>query len=369
MTLILLNAGLVIGGSVGADRLDVSSGLAVPIVTAFLLQFSVYLVAVFPEARARLEARLSTKVLAGGLVAVSVAPYLVYSLPTRRLFGGVIGEAARFLQLRQPTLFVWFPPKGHRFQWQDIVVLLLLAYPMVSGASYMFQQIYRSPGGNVPEDVYVLGKMMLIPLGAIIYLSLRRLEGANFQLRISARDFEVGVKNYLLFLPIGIPLTLGIGFAKWAPYEFDAWTDPLAVLARIVGLYAAVSLAGGTVFSGNPSESARRQRGVGLDGRSSRRALLFGLAPHLIARFPQLALCPRGGFRRVVLRQGVQHRSKRRRGGGNAHSRCGYARVHLSARLNRLSSSLFTRMDSSNAHFKTGDISTERGIFQEDHRV
>lgn len=249
ITLILLNVGLAIGGSVGADRLDVSAGLAVPIVAAFLLQISVYLVAVFPEARARLEARLSKKALAGCLVAVSVVPYLVYSLPT-----GVfsVESLLRLLAfcVAVAYAFVWFPPKGHRFQWQDVVVLLLLAYPMVGGASYMFQQIYRSPGGNVPEDVYALGKVMLIPLGAMIYLCLRRLEGANFQLPISARDFTVGVKNYLLFLPIGIPLTLGIGFAKWAPYVFDSWTDPLAVFARIVGLYAAVALAEELYFRG-----------------------------------------------------------------------------------------------------------------------
>ena len=237
------------GGSAGADRLDVSAALAVPIVAAFLLQISVYLVAVFPEARARLEARMSTKALAGCLVAASVVPYLVYSLPT-----GVfsVESLLRLLAfcVAAAYLFVWFPPKGHRFQWQDVVVLLLLAYPMVGGASQMFQQIYRSPGGNVPADVYALGKVMLIPLGAMIYLSLRRLEGANFQLRISARELAVGVKNYLLFLPIGIPLTLGIGFAQWAPYEFDSWTDPLAVLARIAGLYAAVALAEELYFRG-----------------------------------------------------------------------------------------------------------------------
>ena len=249
ITFFLLNVGLVIGGSVGADRLEVSAGIAVPIVTAFLLQFSVYLVAVFPEARARLETLLSTKELAGCLVAVSVVPYLVYSLPTGVFSVESLVKLLAFC-IAAVYLFVWFPPKGHRFQWQDVVVLLLLAYPMVGGASDMFQKIYRSPGGNVPEDVYALGKVMLIPLGAIIYLSLRRLEGANFQLRISARDFEVGVKNYLLFLPIGIPLTLGIGFAQWAPYESDSWSDPLAVLARIVGLYAVVSLAEELYFRG-----------------------------------------------------------------------------------------------------------------------
>ena len=249
ITLILLNVGLAIGGSVGADRLDVSTDLAVPIVAAFLLQISVYLVAVFPEARARLEARLSADKLAGCLVAASVVPYLVYSLPT-----GVfsVGSLLRLLAYcgAAAYIFVWFPPAARRLQWQDVVVLLLLAYPMLGGTSYMFKQIYRSPGGNVPADMYALGKVMLIPFGAMIYLSLRRLEGTNFQLTISARDFVAGLKNYLLFLPIGIPLTLGIGFAKWAPFVFDSWTDPLAVLARIVGLYAAVALAEELYFRG-----------------------------------------------------------------------------------------------------------------------
>ena len=114
----------------------------------------------------------------------------------------------------------------------------------------MFRGIYRPPDGNVPDDVYALGKIMLIPLGAMTYLSLRRLEGTNFQLAISSRDFMVGLKNYLLFLPIGIPLTVSIGYAAWGPYSFDSWTDLLTVLSRTAGLYAAVALSEELYFRG-----------------------------------------------------------------------------------------------------------------------
>jgi len=249
ITLILLSAGLLIAGVIGADHLGVSAGLAVPIVAAFLLQVSVYLVAVFPEARGRLEARLSANALAASVVTASLVPYLVYSLPT----GVFTVESALTLFAFcgiTAYVFVWFPPSGHRLLWQDVGVLTLLAYPMIGGVSDMLRQIYRPPGGNVPGDVYALGKIMLIPFGAMIYLSLRRLEGTNFQLAISFRDFTVGLKNYLLFLPIGIPFTLGIGYAAWGPYTFDSWLDPLSVLGHAAGLYAAVALSEELYFRG-----------------------------------------------------------------------------------------------------------------------
>ena len=147
-------------------------------------------------------------------------------------------------------VYVLAPPRKHRLAWQDGLVLALLAYPMVSGLSDMFKQIYQHPGGNIPGDVHGLGKIMLIPLGAMVFLSLRRLQGTNYQLAISGADFSVGVKNFLLFLPVGIPLSLGIGFAEWNPRVFDSWTVPVEMAGGALGLYAAVALSEELYFRG-----------------------------------------------------------------------------------------------------------------------
>ena len=282
-TLILLNAGLIIAAFIAADRLDVPGRLAVPVAAAFLVQISVCLVPLFPPVRLYLEDRFSSVALASLLVATALTPYLIYSLPS-----GVFSlrSFATLLAFSGAVAFIYVlaPPREHRLSWQDVIVLALLAYPMVSGLSDMFKEIYPNPGGNVPGDVYAIGKIMLISLGAMVFLSLRPLRGTNYQLAISRSDFRAGLKNYLLFLPIGIPLALGIGFASWGPRSFDSWTDLVEVAGRAAGLYAAVALSEELYFRGVIQNllSATFNRPAAAQAVA---ALLFGLA-HISPGFP-----------------------------------------------------------------------------------
>jgi membrane protease YdiL (CAAX protease family) len=113
----------------------------------------------------------------------------------------------------------------------------------------MFKDTYVSPGGNVPQ-LDILGKIMLIPLGATVYLSLRRLEGSGFRLAISRADFTTGLKNYFLFLPLGIPLGILIGFVRWNPAPMDSWTYVFEVAGKMLGVYATLALAEEMFFRG-----------------------------------------------------------------------------------------------------------------------
>ena len=237
-----------VAGFILASRYQVPPAIAVPIVLAFLLQASVYLVPGFPQIRAALESRFTARQLAALLAAVSVAPYLVYSIPTGVFaLTGLAKLSALILIVCLPFLLV--PASDARLGWQDVVVLLALAYPMISGLSPMFREIYRSPIPDITQ-LDILGKMMLVPLGATVFLSIRKLPQTGFRLAVSANDFKVGLKNYLLFLPIGIPIALLTGFTQWGPKAVNQWTYVPELLGNTLGVYAFVALGEELYFRG-----------------------------------------------------------------------------------------------------------------------
>jgi len=247
-TLAILNTGLVAAGFILASRYQVPAAIAVPIVLAFLLQASVYLVPGFPQIRAALESRFTPRRLAALLAAVSVAPYLIYSVPAGVFaLAGLTKLSAIVLVVCLPFLVA--PSSDKRLGWQDIVVLLALAYPMISGLSPMFREIYRSPIPDITKLDF-LGKLMLVPLGAMVFLSIRKLPATGFRLAVSATDLKVGLKNYLLFLPIGIPLALATGFVQWGPKPIHQWTYIPELLGNTLGVYAFVALGEELYFRG-----------------------------------------------------------------------------------------------------------------------
>ena len=104
--------------------------IAIPIVAAFLLQISFYLLPALASVRRRLENRLSPPRLATFAVVASVAPYLVYSLPT-----GVFQVAALLnlltLCLLLGFLFVLCPTRSRSLTWQDLLALSAVAVVML----------------------------------------------------------------------------------------------------------------------------------------------------------------------------------------------------------------------------------------------
>ena len=247
-TLTILNLGLAIAGYVYASQRDVAAALAVPIVAAFLLQASAYLIPGFPEARSRLEKRFKPPQIAALAVIASLLPYLVYSIPTSVFSWEAFGKLA-FYCLFVTFLFVVTPPRANRLSWQDGLALGLLAWPEVSGVGF-FHNIYVSPIPEMVGSLDSLGALMLIPLGATAFLSLRQLEGVDFRLLPTGGDLRVGVKNYLLVLPVAVPIAVGTGFATWGPRPIESWTYPFELVGTMLGIYAAVALAEEFAFRG-----------------------------------------------------------------------------------------------------------------------
>jgi membrane protease YdiL (CAAX protease family) len=247
-TLAVLNLGLAAGGWIFASVHGIAAPDAVPIVAAFLAQSSVYLVPGFPEVRSRLERRFPPVRIASLAASCSLAPYLIYAVPTQVFSWEAFGKLAAYCVVIA-FLFVVAPVRKQRFSWQDAAALVLLGGPHISGVTF-FGEIYVSPVAGIVPRLDILGKLMTIPLGVTVFLSLRRLEGVGFRLAPSRHDLAAGLRNYVLFLPIGIPLAIAVGFVQWGPKPVEGWSYLLELLGTMLGTYAAVALAEEFAFRG-----------------------------------------------------------------------------------------------------------------------
>ena len=248
LTLLLLNSALIVAAAVYAVRHDIPVAAAIPLAAAFLTAASVYLVPGFPNARARLEESFSKRQIAAMAWAASLAPYLIYSVPTG-VFSFFSAAKLALLCGLIAGLFLLPRPRGEGLGPADVAVLAALAYPMVSGVSTLFRDIYVSPHSEIPR-LDVLGRIMLVPLGAIVFLSIRKVSGTGFRFQVSLSDLKTGCNNYLLFLPVGIPLALATGFVRWNPAPIDHWTYVPMVVGNMLGVYLVIGLGEELYFRG-----------------------------------------------------------------------------------------------------------------------
>jgi membrane protease YdiL (CAAX protease family) len=188
--------------------------------------------------------------LAALLVAGGIAPYLIFSIPlglfSARYLGGVLALAAA-----APALFVLAPPKKRGLAWQDVVVIVLLAAPMISGLTSFLEDTYRGPL-DLPEDIRrldILGKLMVISVGAMAFLSLRDIEDVDFRFFPSGKDLRTGGKHFLYYLAFGAPLSLALGLASWTPREID-WGLATDLAGAALGIFFATALGEELCFRG-----------------------------------------------------------------------------------------------------------------------
>ncbi len=91
---------------------------------------------------------------------------------------------------------------GQRSNWRDFLVLAVLGLAVD----------LRWFEGAWPAHLAVFNKMLLLDAGIYGFLVLRRLDGVGFDLRLHLRDIGVGLREWAFYVPIAIPLGLGLGF-------------------------------------------------------------------------------------------------------------------------------------------------------------
>ena len=235
---------LAVAGAVFAGRQGIPPAVAAPIVAAFLLQFSFYLVPGFPAARRIVEERYRPGIIAALALGAAVVPYLVYSLPTGSFHREGLGRLLVAAGAPVAVFTIW-PTRRRGLTWQDAVVLAGIGMVELGG---WYRQIYPSPIPGVTIDF--LGRIMMIGVAATAFLSLRKLEGSGYQLWASRADWKTGLITAGCFLPVGALLGAAIGFGRYRPVPVEPWLYPALAVGMFLGMYAAVALFEELLFRG-----------------------------------------------------------------------------------------------------------------------
>jgi len=215
-------------GLIYARVREIPAWAAIPLLAAFLLEYTFYLAAGFEAARERLARPW--------LLAASMAlPYLAYSLGT----GTFHWMAAAKLAALAAVLAWWFvvlPASA----LTDLAYLCLLAAVKLG---HYLDPVYQAPVPRV--DVDVLGFLAMVHVAAVAFLGQRRVPGVGFGFWPAWREWRIGAVYFLLFLPVGLPLALGLGAFQPGP-PAPVWR----IAATFVGVLWVVALAEEFLFRG-----------------------------------------------------------------------------------------------------------------------
>lgn len=257
---------LIAAGLAFARAKDIPEWAALPVLAAFLIEYPFYLAAGFDEVRERLAGPRLPWLLTGS----ALAPYLVYSIGT----GQFRWDAFALLAALAAILSFWYrllPAKPA----VDVAYLAVLAAVLLRK---FFNGIYTEP---VPRlDVDILGHLALIHVAAFALLVQRRAPATGFGFLPDRDEWLAGLRWFLYFLPVGIPLALWLEVVRWAP-------SPLVGKAAgtFVGMLWVVALSEEFFFRGLIQQWLEKWTGsihAGLLVTS----ILFGLAHLGFREFP-----------------------------------------------------------------------------------
>ncbi|HYP13700.1 MAG TPA: type II CAAX endopeptidase family protein, partial [Bryobacteraceae bacterium] len=126
----------------------------------------------------------------------------------------------------------WFLVFGRKRPGADLAFLGLMAAPVVLET---FKSLYVDPFPRL--QLHVLGLMMWYRTGIVAILLIRKMEGIGFGFVPQRREWGIGVRNYLLFLPIGYLSAVLLNFVRPHPITVTLQTAALAIVTFIVTLW------------------------------------------------------------------------------------------------------------------------------------
>jgi membrane protease YdiL (CAAX protease family) len=252
-------------GAVYARFKGIPAWAAVPILAAFLTEYPFYLLPGFAALRQRLEANLPPF-----LVVSFLAPYAIYASQTGQFRWWALVQLAALAT----ALSLWYKvlPPG---PFADGAFLALVAAVFLR--KYL-DPIYTSPVPGL--HIEFLGHVGLVRVCAMVMLVERRVSETGFGFLPSRREWKIGLRHFLYFLAVGVPLAWAMHLARFGPV-MPLWK----VGATFVGILWVVALSEEFFFRGLLQHWMARWTGnarVALAGA----AILFGLAHLGFRGFP-----------------------------------------------------------------------------------
>jgi uncharacterized protein len=249
VTLVILWFTLCIAAFLYSQDKHIPRAVVLAVLPAFLIEAACYLATGFASVRARLE-QLSRPLLISAFVATAVVPYTVYSVGTG-LFSlrsaAIIGAMAA----APPLWYVLWRPSAIA----DIAFLVLMALPKLLDS---FEPLYADP---IPRlHIHVLGLVMWYRTGILAVLLVRRMEGIGFSFVPRSGEWRIGIRNYLLFLPVGVALAFAIGFLRLDPVALNVRTL-LVAIGTFLGVLWVLAVAEEFFFRGLLQQLLARKLG------------------------------------------------------------------------------------------------------------
>jgi uncharacterized protein len=240
---------------------------------AFLLEAVLYVLAGLEPVQARVAA-MRPAAAASLLIGLSPVSWLLLTIPLQ-LFDA--GHLAALVVLATVAAF-WFVILP-RHDATDLGFLVLMAAPILAG---MVETIYPDPAPRLPGQI--LGALMWYRTGLVAVLSIRRMEGIGFGFIPRRREWEIGVRNFIWFLPLGGALAAATSFVRLRDIAWDGRTLLLAILT-FVGVLWVLAVAEEFFFRGLLQQQLSRLLGSNVAGLILASAI-FGAAHLGYREFP-----------------------------------------------------------------------------------
>jgi uncharacterized protein len=172
----------------------------------------------------------------------------------------------------------WYLIAG-RTMAADLGFFVLLAAPVLVNA---FDVLYPDLSPRIP--MRTVGVIMWYRTALIAILTLRRLEGVGFGLIPGKREWLIGLRNFLWFMPIGLAGAVAIGFVRFRDVRLEPRTF-LLMAATFAGVFWVLAVAEEFFFRGLIQQWVSRLLGSDTAGLVIASAL-FGLAHLGYREFP-----------------------------------------------------------------------------------
>jgi len=180
------------------------------------------------------------------------------ALPFLKLAAYVLLPAALFLTIRQPE---------QRLLWQDVLVILALWLPL---DFRWMRDVWGWPRHSL---AYSMNSLLATGLAVFLFVCVRRLEDVGYRCHFEKLDGWIGVRNFLLFAPMAIPIGLVTGFITISSRQVPKWE----LLLSALGIFFLIAIPEELLFRGiiqNFLEKTFRKPAFGLIVTS----LIFGAA-------------------------------------------------------------------------------------------
>jgi membrane protease YdiL (CAAX protease family) len=187
---------LCVVGIVYARAKGIPGWAAFPALAAFLVAYPFYLVPAFP----RLRESLAGDPLPGYLVASAVLPYLASCT------GAVTFQLLGFVKLAAMALALglWY----RVLPVHPVSDLGFLAMVIAIKLGRYTAPIYPVPYKGV--EIGVLGDLALFQIAVMVLMLERKVRETGYGFWPTPKDWKIGARHYLYFLPIGLPLALAL---------------------------------------------------------------------------------------------------------------------------------------------------------------